>query len=89
MSINLSKKKIVIVLALMLVAGGFTWWFNFSKVSRKQKSEYKQLVRFANRQEVEIAIIKQVTELQRLRLGIIKSQPVIADPASTEVSDGK
>ena len=78
MSMKLSTKWIVVVLALVLIIGGSVWWFNSTKVSRKQKSEYKQLVRFANRQEVEIAVIRQASILQKLKDSLRKS----ADPNS-------
>ncbi len=67
MSVNLSKKWIVIVFVLTLIIGGYGWWFNSTKANRKRETEYKQLVKFANRQEVEIAVLKQSKILQQLK----------------------
>lgn len=67
---KLNKWKIGIV---VLVALG-VWWFIETAPKRKVAAEFKNLVRVANRQEVEIAIIKQAVELQQLKSAIRKAQ---------------
>ncbi len=89
MSINVDRKKIVII-AILLVVGGFIWWFVSTKDERARKVQYKQLVNFANRQVVEIAVIKQAAELQQLKVAMQKAQikepPISAIPPKIEGS---
>ncbi len=74
MSINLSMKKIVVVLVLGLIAYGSFWWFVSTKEKRQVAAQYKQFVTFAERQEIEITIIRQTMELQQLKAEFQKSQ---------------
>ena len=82
-----------IIVAVVLCVGLGIWWFIATKDTRKAEAQYKQLVRLANRQSVEIAVIKQAAELKKLRETIKRTQkpvsleipaivqpPVIADP---------
>ena len=81
MSINVNVKKIVIVVIVLLIAGGSIWYFVSTKDSRAAKSEYKMLVKFANRQTVEIAIIEQRSKLLDYQQQMAAaSKPKIAQP---------
>lgn len=72
---KLSKWKIeLIIIALILPAIGGIWWYMDTAPARKAASEFKVLVDFANRQEVEIAIIRQAAVLQQLKLAVQKAQ---------------
>ncbi|MGR3292493.1 MAG: hypothetical protein ACUZ9M_00590 [Candidatus Scalindua sp.] len=89
MSINLSTKKIVMVLILILIAGGSFWWFVSTKDIRKEISNYKALIRFANRQEVEIAVIKQSSILQQLKAQIRKANLEAQAKVQKQLKDAK
>ena len=52
----------------------------------KEEVEYKKLVRIANRQEVEIAIIRQAVELQQLREMIKQASQTKQDPIEMPVA---
>jgi hypothetical protein len=70
----MSKFKIELaVVALLVVIGLSCWWVVKTSPERKVKAQYKNLVRFANRQEVEIAIIKQAVVLKQLKTAIKKA----------------
>ena len=77
MSINVSLKKIVIIAAILLVVGGSVYWFVSTKNVRTRKSEYKALIRYAQRQLVEIAIIEQTSKLENYKQQIAENQKVI------------
>ncbi len=86
---KLSKWKIeLIVVALVLLVVCGVWWYQETAPARKAAAEFDTLVTFANRQEVEIAIIKQAAELQQLKLMIQKAQQVreveVGPPAPKE-----
>ncbi len=63
MSVNVNVKKIVIVVGALLIVSSCIYWFTKTRDVRVRNSEYKQLVKFANRQAVEIAIIEQRSKL--------------------------
>ncbi len=60
------KIEVTIVLMLIGIAIGI-WWFIDTNPERKTNAQFEQLVKYANRQEVEIAIIKQDAELRMLK----------------------
>jgi len=82
MSVNVSLKKIIIVICVLVVAAGSIWWLVFTKDVRIKKAEYKLLVRFAQRQAVEIAIIEQRSKLlnYQQQMNVASSQPKVAQP---------
>lgn len=53
----------VIVVVVLCVAGGI-WWHQSTKEQRRADAQYEQLIKFANRQAVEIAIIEQASKLE-------------------------
>ncbi len=63
MSINVNTKKIVIVIGILLIAGLIGYSRYSTRGERKAEAEYKLLIKFANRQAVEIAIIEQRSKL--------------------------
>jgi len=62
----------IVLLIVTVCIGGFLWWFVSTKEVRAEEAQYERLVRFANRQTVEIAVIKQAAELQKLKAEIQK-----------------
>ncbi len=60
------KIEVTIVLVLMGIAIGVLWFIH-TNPERKTNAQFEQLVKYANRQEVEIAIIKQDAELRMLK----------------------
>ena len=81
----------LIFVGLLMVIGLGVWWFAATQKSRKASAEYERLVNFANRQAVEIAIIKQAAELQKLRAATRKAQqplPVTEEPKTINHPNG-
>lgn len=78
----------LIVVVVVLLIGGAGWWFNSTKDERQADAQYEQLVKFANRQAVEIAVIEQAAKLELLKRTLAEGKkpqiapplPVIADP---------
>ena len=71
----MSKWKIeAIVGAVLICVGLVTWWYFATNDARKADAEYKQLVRHAERQAVEIAIIEQNSKLLNYKQQIAKAQ---------------
>ena len=54
------KAELVIVLVLLSIGLGF-WWYKATDEKRTANVEYKKLIKFSQRQAVEIAIIEQVS----------------------------
>ncbi len=72
---KLSKVKIeLVVIVLLIIVGLGAWWFVATKDARFSKSQYKQMVRVANRQAVEIAIIEQGAKLRGYKQQIATAQ---------------
>lgn len=69
MKIRKWKVELIIAGVLLCVAGSI-WWYVSTNDERKADAQYEQFVKFANRQQVEIAIIRQSAELQQLRSAI-------------------
>ena len=65
--------ELIIVVVLLCIGLG-VWWFVATKDVRQAEAEFEQLVKFANRQAVEIAVIKQSAELQQLTQAIVMAQ---------------
>ncbi len=75
-------KKVVIGVLLSGIVVGV--WLNFTKDNRSANARQKQLIKFAERQAVEIAIIEQAARLQQLKAAVKKAQmkPV---PVNSEI----
>ena len=74
MNVNVNTKKIVIIAVVALIVGGSGWWWNSTKDERQAKATYEQLIDFANRQAVEIAVIEQAEILQQLKQMLTTAQ---------------
>ena len=71
----------LIVVVVVLLIGGAGWWFNSTKDERAASAQYEQLLKFANRQAVEIAIIEQRSKLLNYQQQInAANQPKTAQP---------
>ena len=77
MSINVNMKKIAIVGIVLLIVGavGYNWYSD--RGVRKAEAEYETLVRFADRQAVEIAIIEQSVKLQNYQQQMAAAQKAV------------
>ena len=75
------KKLVIVTLLLGIVVTG---WLNCTKDERSAKARYEQLVEFANRQTVEIAIIEQAARLQQLKTAVKEAQ-LKSVPVNTEI----
>ena len=77
---KLSKWKVeMIVVAILLQIAGGIWWYTSTADSRVIDAEFKQLTDYANRQTVEIAIIRQAAELRQLKAEFATEQQKIQD----------
>ena len=74
MNVNVNAKKVIIFIAMLAIVIGGAKWFKDTKPKRKAEAQYKELVRIANRQEVEIAIIEQAVKLKQYRTALKKLQ---------------
>ncbi len=86
MSVNVNVKKVVIVVGVLVIVGFGLWWFNSTKDIRAAEAEYEQLVRFADRQAVEIAIIEQSSKLKNYKLQIAENQRALEEKLSRTVT---
>ena len=64
----------LIAVVVVLLIGGAGWWFNSTKDERQASAQYEQLLKFANRQAVEIAIIEQASKLEDYKQQMAASQ---------------
>lgn len=92
----------LIVIAVVICVGLGIWWFVATKDQRAAEAQFKQLVKIANRQAVEIAVIRQAAELEQLKRTLAKNQrlqqpipqpplaipqpPVVADPKDVDTT---
>ena len=81
-----------VVVGLLIIVGLGIWWFIATKDERAADAQFERLVKFANRQQVEIAVIRQAAELQQLRAAIQRAQtlsqvPIEPPPAVTDPKD--
>ena len=74
MNVNVNAKKVIIFIAMLAIVIGGAKWLKDTKPKRKAEAQYKELVRIANRQEVEIAIIEQAVKLKQYRTALKKIQ---------------
>ncbi len=81
MSINVNMKKIVWIIVILLIASAIGYHRYSTRDERKVEAEYELLIRFANRQAVEIAIIEQRSKLLNYQQQMAAaSKPKIAQP---------
>jgi predicted negative regulator of RcsB-dependent stress response len=65
--------ELIIVVALACIGLG-TWWFIDTKDARLANAKYEQLVKYAQRQSVEIAIIEQAAKIEKYKLQLTEKQ---------------
>ena len=74
----------MIALLVLLCVGLCIWWYVSTNNERKSKVEFEKFVKFAERQKVEITVLKQREELERLKQEFARKQrlatPTIAGP---------
>ncbi len=91
MSINVNLKKLVVMIGLVVVVCAGIWWFESTRESRIARAEFKQLVSFAERQAVEIAVIEQSFKLKQYRQAMVKQEkvqlPVVAESAKPKEAE--
>ena len=63
MSVNVNMKKVVAVIVLIAVIVGGVWWYADGAPQRKADAEIEALIKYAQRQALEIAIIEQASKL--------------------------
>ena len=74
MSVNMNMKKIVGFVVLLAVIGGGVWWYTETAPQRKSDAEIEAMIKFAQRQALEIAIIEQSSKLTDYRKQIAENQ---------------
>ncbi len=62
MDVNVNMKKIVIGIVVLLVVGGAVWWFVSTKDERAAKAELDTMIKYAQKQALEIVIIEQASK---------------------------
>lgn len=93
MTVNVSMKKLVIVLVLIVTVCGSIWWYMSAAPQRKVKAEIKLMVDYAQRQALEIVIIEQsvkLTAYKRQVAAAAKKQvpiPIVPAPPNPVVPD--
>ncbi len=80
----MNMKKIIFGLCILLLIAGSIWWSESTRDRRKADAEYETLVRIAERQAVEIAIIEQASKLSNYKQQIAE-QTKVADPKDVEI----
>ena len=80
MDVNVNMKKIVIGIVVLLVAGGAVWWFVSTKDERTSKAELETMIKYAQKQALEIVIIEQASKLTdyRKQLSAMKKPNLVA-----------
>lgn len=74
MSITVNVKKIAIGIVVLLVIGGTAFWWNSTKDERAEKAEIETMIKFAQRQALEIAIIEQASKLRDYKQQMAKAE---------------
>ncbi len=64
----------VIIVAVLLVVGLGVWWFVATKDERATKADTELMIKFAQRQALEIAIIEQTSKLTDYKRQIAQIQ---------------
>ncbi len=85
MSINMNVKKIVIGIVVLLIISGAAYWWNATKDERAAKAELGIMIKHAQRQALEIAIIEQASKLTDYRQQLAKIQQAKPDPKDVDV----
>ncbi len=86
---KLGKLKIELIIVLvLLVAGLGIWWFVATEAERTADREVEAMIKYAQRQALEIAIIEQASKLANYKRQLAKvKQPVPIVPVITDPID--
>lgn len=84
----------LIIVAVLVIVGLSVWWFVSTKDTRQANVQYEQLIKFANRQAVEIAIIEQASKLANYKQQMTQNQQmqtIIPNPSMSlpTIADSK
>ena len=98
MTVNLSLKKTIITVVLILASVAGVWWYISTADSRAEKAEINLMIKYAQKQALEIAIIEQASKLTDYRKQLVEAQksklqppppvnpfapePIVPDPKS-------
>ncbi len=74
MSINVNMRKIITWIIVGLVIAGSGFWWNSKKDERAAEAELETLIKFAQRQALEIVIIEQASKLTDYKWQIASQQ---------------
>ena len=85
MSINVNMKKIVIGIVVLVIVCGSVYWWNSTKDERAAKAELETMIKHAQRQALEIAIIEQASKLTDYRKQLRDIQQAKSDPKDVNV----
>ena len=76
------KVEVIVILLVLLVGLGI-WWFITTKDERAANAQYLRLIKFSQRQAVEIAVIEQASKLENYKQQIAKNK-IASEPNSVE-----
>ncbi len=65
----------LIIVAILLAVGLGVWWFVATKDERSQEAEIEIMIKYAQRQALEIAIIEQASKLTDYRKQLAAQKP--------------
>ena len=74
MNVNVNLKQIVVALVLTALIGSGVWWYIDTEPQRKADAGIETMIKFAQKQALEIAIIEQAVKLQNYKQQIAKVQ---------------
>ena len=72
---NVSMKKIGIGIVLVLIIAGSAYWWDSTKDERMAKAELETMIKYVQRQALEIAIIEQASKLTDYRQQLAAQKP--------------
>ena len=91
MNVQVSMKKVIVIIGLLIVVGLGVWWYVATNDERVANAEMKVLIDFAQKQALEIAIIEQASKLANYKQQIAASRqpkpPVTPVPALSAPDD--
>ncbi len=85
MNVNVSMKKVVIGIVVLLIIGGAAYWWNATKDERAAKAGLEIMIKHAQKQALEIAIIEQASKLTDYRKQLRDIQQARPDPKDVDV----
>ncbi len=85
---SITVKIVIGIVVLSLLAGSVFWW-NSTKDERVAKAELETLIKFAQRQALEIAIIEQAAKLgdYKRQMKAQQTKAISGTPVSAPIAD--